>query len=775
MCILSGIREKGRHTMNDSDMTLSEISHFNENLIANIQGGVIICQVDPITSISKAVYISEGWTKLTGYTLEELNEECGGNPLSLVYPEDGPQSLRDYVEQTRSGNSYQLEYRCRHRDGRLIWVIDRGVITATAEGYNQNQSIVSDISPLKENEEKLRMSEARFRVALSASNAAVFEFDIDENRYIYIENAAVIFRADAQTVISAFDAAKAHSRDFKREDVFALWYHPDDVPTLLHSYEEVLRNGIGGCDVRLRLPGGGYIWCKLHQAVVGDKSGRPIRVVGHLIDIDEQHKQTERLLLEAQSDALTGLYNKAAIRGMTEGALKKAPQSSHAFFMLDIDNFKGVNDQLGHLFGDAVLMDVSAKLKRLFRRDGVVGRIGGDEFVVLLNSGCSEQSAAARAELICNAFRHTYSGEKQDYKISCSVGIALSTVGDSYDSLFRKADLALYRAKSMGKDRYSLYSEELSKTPALGTRVNQNDSIDSGGLKIKERIFELMYDSVDFGGSINMILALLGQNLDASRICIFENTEDGSVAELIYEWGAEGVPTMAEADRRLPVAEQDYFAQFDEAGLLHSGDFSELQQPIRETLLRSGAHTTFQVAIMEENTVKGFARYDSAHSDHVFTDDQIEIMTFAAKITGTFIIKRRADEGVKLFNQNKMEALDNLPSAIYVIDDQYRLHYANNMVINFYPEVKLLQKCHDVFMRNACACPNCPAAGDLRTPRSAEIYNPHSKMWMIANASRIRWSGHDNMRLICCQIISQYKTSPDDLPEVQAGSDVADS
>lgn len=280
-----------------------------------------------------------------------------------------------------------------------------------------------------------------------------------------------------------------------------------------------------------------------------------------------------------------------------------------------------------------------------------------------------------------------------------------------------------------------------------------------------------MYDSVDFSGSVNMILALLGQRLEASRLSLYENTADNRFAEIIYEWCAEGTPAIAEQHRRLPVDELGYYSRFDDSGVFCCGDFSQLQQPIRSILEEIGARTTFQVAIMEGSTVKGFARYDNAIPTNVFTADQVDIMTFAAKVTGTFIIKRRADEGVKLFNQNKMAALDNLPSAIYVIDEQYRLQYVNNMVMDVYPGVELMQKCHEVFMCNSATCPNCPAAGALHDPCSAEIYNPYSKMWMIANASRIRWSGDDNMRLICCQIISQYKGSQENLPGGQTVSE----
>lgn len=743
--------------MNDLNSIFSSIQHFNENLISNIQGGVIICQFDPTTNSSKTVYLSDGWTELTGYTLQELNDEFGGNPQALIYSEDSARCNRDYIEQTKHGNSYQLEYRCRHKDGRLFWVIDRGIITSTIDGYNQNQSIMTNITPLKQNEEKLRMSEARFRIAIAASHAAVFEFDIAEKRYLYIENAAVIFRADAQFVISSFDEARARAHDFTLEDIFRQWYHTEDVPILIHSYEEMLYSGLGECDARLRQPNGSYIWCRLHQAVVKDENGQPHRVIGHLLDIEEQHKQTERLMLEAQSDALTGLYNKTAIRDLAESALKTAPQISHTLFMLDIDNFKGVNDQLGHLFGDAVLMDVSAKLKRLFRRDGVVGRIGGDEFVVLLQTPCSAQVAANRAEKICSVFRHTYSGEKMDYKISCSVGFALSTATDSFDSLFHKADLALYQAKALGKDQYSFYTPEMSNALPLETvRINQNDNIDSGKLRIKERIFELLYDSVDFSGSINMILALLGQLLHTSHLYIFENTIDSHFAELTYKWHTESASDRYIDGFRLPIHKLNYYAQFDDSGIFCCQDFSAISKPLRTILQKSGANSTFQVAIIDENIIKGFVRYDSTN-DADISLEQIGIMTFAAKLIGTFIIKKRADERIKLFNENKMQALDNLPSAIYVIDEQYQLHYVNNMVQAIYPDIMLKQKCHEVFMQNSAPCPNCPASGNLCTPCSTEVYNPYSQIWMIANASRIRWSGNDNMRLISCQIITQYK------------------
>ena len=744
--------------MSEAQSIFSQINDFNDNLIANIQGGVIICQFDAATGKSKVIYLSEGWTALTGYTMQELNANFDGNPQALVYPPDGARCNDVYSKQIAMGNRYELEYRFRRKDGRLIWVIDKGVVTRTADGYNQNQSIITDISPIKASEEKLRMSETRFRIAINAAHAAVFEFDIAEKRYIFLDNAPVIFQAEAQDVLAAYEAAPFHKRDFTMEDIFLHWYHPDDVSMLLRLHGEVTGGTIGECDLRVRQPDGSYIWCKHHYATVDDESGTPIRMVGHLVNIDAQHRKTERLLHEAQSDALTGLYNKAAIRDLIEQILADAPQHSRAMLMLDIDNFKGVNDQLGHLFGDAVLMDVAAKLKRLFRNDSVLGRIGGDEFIILLPPACDAQSAAKSAESICDAFRHTYLGEKSDYKISCSIGVVQADIHDSYDTLFHKADLALYQAKALGKDQYVLYTPQLGERSPIGApRVNQSETVDSGKLKIKERIFELLYDSVDFGGSVNMILALLGQMLDASHIYIYENTPNNTYAQAVYDWCAEGYRQSMPEQLRVPIAAVDYYSYFDENGIFCCNDFSMLSPPLQALYTKSGIAITFQVAIIEDNTVRGFMRYDCVNYDTPPTPEQIEIMTFAAKVTGVFILKKRTDESIKQYNQNKMQALDHVPSAIYVIDEEYRLQYANNLTLQVNPELEIGQKCHDVFMHRTQPCPNCPAAGCSSGPCSTEIYNPYTKIWMIANACRIHWSGDEHMRLVCCQIITQYK------------------
>lgn len=753
--------------MKNTTPVLNKIDHFYENLITNIQGGVIICQFDPLNGVSKAIYLSEGWTNLTGYTLEDLNENFGGNPQALIYEEDAKTTGHNYMEQTNKGNSYQLEYRFRHKDGRLIWAVDQGVITSSTDGYNQNQSILTDITRIKESEERIRISETRFRVATKASHAAVFEFHIPENRYLYIENAEEIFLVDEQTIFASMendrtsgsedqeDNAGKGPETYKIRNVLQAWYHPEDVHLTLRVYEETLQKGMGECEVRVRRPDGGYIWCSLHQVAMYDDLGSPVRVIGHLTNIDGEHKQTERLKQEAQQDALTRLLNKNAIRDMVEQALLRLPCHTYTLLMLDIDNFKGVNDSLGHLFGDAVLMDVSAKLKRLFLRDGSAARIGGDEFAVFLQNELTISEAAGHAEEICAAFRHTYAGEKADYKISCSVGVAFSVPGDTYETLFRRADTALYEAKARGKDQYVIFTGEMNGEEArIQCDIHQSDDSDSGKLKIKERIFELLYNSVDFSSSVNMILSLLGQILEVSRVYILENSADNVYTSCIYEWCAEGVEPYR-TERRISLLELDYALQFDDAGIFRCQNIltSHLSPVLKEEYKKRGIKSTFQVALAGDGRIQGFMGYDSINYPVSRASEQVDLMIFAAKVTGTFILKKRADEKVMLYNRNKMEALDQLPCALYVIDDNYCLQYMNDLVLSIFPQTRIEDRCYQAFMKRETPCEECPAAKCQDGPCCREIYNPIADINVIANASLIHWSGRSGMRLICCQIM----------------------
>lgn len=174
-----------------------------------------------------------------------------------------------------------------------------------------------------------------------------------------------------------------------------------------------------------------------------------------------QKKIKDHLKIKTRTDILTGLNNKESLCILVEQQLQRAqPGQMHAFLCFDIDNFKGVNDTFGHLFGDEVLKEVADKMKLMFRSSDILGRFGGDEFVLFMQNICSVELAKDKAAELLNVLRKKYVvGEKELY-VSVSIGMAIFPKdGTTYDQLYLKADSASYAAKANGKDQLIVYEE----------------------------------------------------------------------------------------------------------------------------------------------------------------------------------------------------------------------------------------------------------------------------------------------------------------------------
>ncbi len=183
-----------------------------------------------------------------------------------------------------------------------------------------------------------------------------------------------------------------------------------------------------------------------------------------LITIGEIHDEKEEVLAlktMTETDQMTGLYNKKAFITNVNEYLHSGGKG--ALYMFDIDNFKGINDNMGHAMGDEVLRDVSKKISTLFRDNDLVGRIGGDEFIAFLKGTVNQTTIKDKAKKVCNDILKTYTAEnKVSIDISSSIGISIAPRdGVDFESLFAVADLAMYASKSKGKNTFTIYDKEL--------------------------------------------------------------------------------------------------------------------------------------------------------------------------------------------------------------------------------------------------------------------------------------------------------------------------
>lgn len=302
---------------------------------------------------------------------------------------------------------------------------------------------------LRSNEE-LRISNERYRIVTEQADSIIFDYNFTDKTIILSGN--IKRKLGYDYLIDNFPQKAINSPAI----------HIDDVKILT----KLCTNVISGtpyeeCELRIKPIKGDYIWCRIRATTVFDDHHKPVNAIGKIIDIDKQKRETLNLQAKAQNDPLTSLYNKDTTERLITSCLKKSSGCRHALFIMDIDNFKAINDHLGHIFGDSVLHDISPKIKKLFRSSDVVGRIGGDEFMVLMKDFSSDEVVKEKANAFCTLLRQTYTGENNDYAISGSIGIAIyPTDGTTYQQLYKKADAALYHAKRTGKSSYALYREE---------------------------------------------------------------------------------------------------------------------------------------------------------------------------------------------------------------------------------------------------------------------------------------------------------------------------
>lgn len=227
-----------------------------------------------------------------------------------------------------------------------------------------------------------------------------------------------------------------------------------------------------------KLPEGGRHWFRCEFVLYRDKGGRPETCIGKLRSIDQEREERNKLLEMAQRDLLTGLYNKGTTEVLCKEFLAKE-NAAGAILIVDLDNFKHVNDTLGHQEGDHVLRESALALKSAFGKRDILGRVGGDEFLILTRELCHKENLAQKAEGIIRSVQTLGKGKT---KLSCSVGISIFPEnGTSFDKLYECADRALYQVKNSGKMGCQFYHPSMEQSvwvPYTNTEID-SESISS--------------------------------------------------------------------------------------------------------------------------------------------------------------------------------------------------------------------------------------------------------------------------------------------------------
>ena len=308
----------------------------------------------------------------------------------------------------------------------------------------------NDITQKRKMEESVRKSEERYALAARGANDGLWDWDL-ETQSIYLSP-----RWKAMIGYEEHELTNQITEWMDR-------IHPEDQVMARQAINEHLSSDKPFLEFqhRLKHKDNYYLRFRCRGIAIFDHEGLPLRMAGSITDITESFHAQEKLLLDACHDSMTSLPNRLLLLDRISQALKtykRNPSQLFALLFIDLDRFKVINDSLGHLVGDQLLIAVAHRLKNCVREEDTVARLGGDEFVILLKELQDISSAITPAIRICHSIKQSYQLEGHHVFTSASIGIVLvDKQHKKPEELLRDADMAMYQAKRNGKDNYAIF------------------------------------------------------------------------------------------------------------------------------------------------------------------------------------------------------------------------------------------------------------------------------------------------------------------------------
>lgn len=718
-----------------------------ENVFCNI-ACFACCQNDRYLTMKR---FGPNFASLLGYTNEEIRTQFQNQMIQLVYPDDRERVLKTVAAQLTHRSNLELEYRFLHKDGHTIWVVNKGQMITGSDGKELLYCAILDISHSMAAQEHLMETLERHQIILAQTENVIFEWDMSTDSMRYFGDWESIFGYEPL------------QKGFVAQLETASHFHPEDIP-LLRNMMQKLQHGEAYqiTEARLVKADGRYLWCRLRVTTLFNDKGVPYKAVGLITNIDQEKRNSQFLQSQVERDPLTKLLNKDAVRKYAEEYLTSAAPSVHAALMIiDLDNFKLVNDRHGHMFGDAVLSQAASHLRKLFRSDDVVARIGGDEFLVLMKGNPSLDLIKDRCQRLVDSLRRLLQSLAPDCNLSCTVGVAISPDhGAVYTELFRHADQALYQAKAQGKNSYLMYDTkslaflaQRKNASAINERIDSDEQPGLAENSLVQYAFQRLYESGDVEDTMTHILGVVGQQMNVSRVYIFENNTDNTHCSNTFEWCNEGIQPEIHNLQNISYEEDipAYMNSLTEHGILYCTDISQLSQDLYNILAPQGIKSMLHCAIYDHGVFRGYVGFDDCASNRLWTQDQIDTLTFFSEMIAVFLLKQRAQDATDRYAADLSSVLDNQNAWIYVIDpDDCTLKFLNAKTRALAPDAQLGMKCYQCLMGREDRCPDCPAL-HIRELKNNQITidNLYLGLTVEAESSLIRWDGSEACLLTC--------------------------
>lgn len=427
-----------------------DTSRMFDELMGILEGMVFRCAIDDHWTMH---LVSEACVSLTGYLPDELIHSRAVSYEDITHPEDRRRVRETILAAVADQIRYRVEYRIRCRDGREKHVLERGAAVTDEKGCRVLEGFVEDISAQYHARNALATAETRYRSIFEHSSEGIFQTTAD-GHYL--------------------DANPALAQIYGYESPSAMMAELRDIGTQLYvdpqrrvAFQCIMAEcgSVHGFEARIRRRDGSTIWIRENARAVRGPGGGLLYYEGTVQDITAAKSYQEQLEHQANHDQLTGLPNRSLLDDRLQQAIGNANRSGSTAVVafIDLDHFKYINDSLGHLIGDALLVEIAGRLQSCLRGVDTVARYGGDEFVLVLCNHCEFGTIIQVLERVIEEIKHPVLVANKELFVTCSIGLAVYPQdGSDVQSLIKHADSAMYLAKSSGRNNFQFYTGQLN-------------------------------------------------------------------------------------------------------------------------------------------------------------------------------------------------------------------------------------------------------------------------------------------------------------------------
>lgn len=430
-------------------------------------------------------------------------------------------------------------------------------------------------------------------------------------------------------------------------------------------FDEFLRDCRGGRDkfstqMRLRNKKADYLWYQMDVKAVKDKEGRTKHVIGTLENVDELKRYELRQQDENMRDPLSKLYKRAYAKQLMAEFLNGQDENGYAgLLLIDIDDFSELCKEKGERFGDEMIRSIAADLDEIFYTSDILGRVGGDEFIVLMKYIRTPEDIDKKIREIQDVVRRTYSEEEMNFTSTVTIGAAVYPTDDNdFAGLYHKAEKALAYAKANGKDGYSFYDKDKEEEyadchiEAKHNKIKMRNEQElqeerKGKESLTELAFRLIEESKDSDSAINLILRQVTREMELDMICIRRRV--GREYKMVYPYSCvlnDNLPYFSpEIEMTQEWWEKEENSLRANNGLTLCGDTSvSTDESHRKFFDQYGVKAYARNAFYEKGDYIGSIDFVDCQKSREWTAEECKTMQSLTNVISAYLLKMKAFE-----------------------------------------------------------------------------------------------------------------------------------